>query len=68
MMPLKVSARGIAVMSSRLGSIGLVIVGTLFLLNNLDVLKFSQISGVLRTWWPLILIAVGVAGLVGKHK
>lgn len=53
-------------MSTRLGSIALVVVGTLFLLNNLGVMKFSQFSGVLRTWWPAILIAVGIAGLAGK--
>lgn len=55
-------------MSSRIGSIALVVVGAVFLLNNLDVLRFSQISGVLRTWWPLILIFVGAMGLLGKGR
>ncbi|GAB2888741.1 hypothetical protein GCM10027046_16500 [Uliginosibacterium flavum] len=53
---------------SRVGSIVLLLVGVVFLLSNLGVLHFSQISGLLRTWWPLILIVVGAFGLIGKRK
>jgi lia operon protein LiaF len=53
-------------MPSRFGSVALVIVGIIFLLHNLNVLSFRMIGDVLRTWWPLILILVGVLGLIGK--
>jgi len=48
---------------SRTGSIILIVVGSLFLLNNLGWVHFSQIGRLLHTWWPLILIGVGVLGL-----
>lgn len=53
---------------SRFGSIALIVVGCLFLLSNLGWLRFSQIADVLHTWWPLILIVVGVLGLSSKKK
>ena len=37
----------------------LVVVGTFFLLSNLGLLNIS-IAELLRTWWPAILIALGV--------
>lgn len=55
-------------MQSRTGSVILIIVGVLFLLHNLDILSFSFIGSMLRTWWPAILIVVGVLGLTGKIK
>ncbi|NSL55203.1 LiaI-LiaF-like domain-containing protein [Uliginosibacterium aquaticum] len=51
---------------SRFGSIALIVVGCLFLLSNLGLFRFSQVAQLLHTWWPLILIAVGVLGLLGK--
>lgn len=53
---------------SRFGSIVLVVVGVVFLLHNLGVMSFQFLGSVLRTWWPVILIAVGAAGLLGKRK
>jgi hypothetical protein len=53
---------------SAFGSVVLVVVGVLFLLNNLHILSFRIVGDVLRTWWPLILIAVGVWGLMKKGK
>lgn len=53
---------------SRVGSIVLLLVGVVFLLSNLGLVRFSQIGGLLHTWWPLILIVVGIFGLVGKRK
>jgi len=52
---------------SRIGSIGLILIGAVFLMNNLGWLSFAHIGGVLRTWWPLILIAIGILGVVGKR-
>jgi len=49
---------------SRTGAIVLIIVGTLFLLSNLGVVP--QLGPLLRQWWPLILIAIGVIMLVQR--
>ena len=38
----------------------LVLTGSVFLLNNLGLIDFS-FWRLLRTWWPVIPIAVGVA-------
>ncbi|HYG54905.1 MAG TPA: DUF5668 domain-containing protein [Burkholderiales bacterium] len=47
-------------------SITLIVVGSLFLAYNLGYLRFSQISDLISTWWPVILIALGIAGLVSR--
>ncbi len=44
----------------------LIVVGTLFLARNLDLFDFS-IARLIATWWPLILIVIGV-GLLFKDK
>jgi hypothetical protein len=49
---------------SRTGAIILIIIGTLFLLSNLGVVP--QLGPLLRQWWPLILIAIGVIMLVQR--
>jgi hypothetical protein len=49
---------------SRTGAIVLIIVGTLFLLSNLGVVP--QLGPLLRQWWPLILIVIGVIMLVQR--
>jgi hypothetical protein len=49
---------------SRTGAIILILVGTLFLLSNLGVIP--QLGPLLRQWWPLILIAIGVIMLVQR--
>jgi hypothetical protein len=49
---------------SRTGAIVLIIVGALFLMSNLGLIP--QIGPLLRQWWPLILIVVGVVMLVQR--
>ena len=49
---------------SRTGAIILIILGTLFLLSNLGVVP--QLGPLLRQWWPLILIVIGVIMLVRR--
>lgn len=49
---------------SRTGAVILIIVGTLFLLANLGFIP--QIGPLLRQWWPLILIIVGVLMLAQR--
>ena len=51
---------------SRFGAIVLILVGLLFLLSNLGLFHFSHLGGFLRTWWPLVLIVIGLAALIGK--
>lgn len=47
--------------------VALIVVGLLFLAYNLGYLRFSELKDIIGTWWPLILIALGVAGLVQKR-
>jgi hypothetical protein len=49
---------------SRTCAIVLIIVGTLFLLSNLGVIP--QLGPLLRQWWPLILVVVGILMLVQR--
>jgi cell wall-active antibiotic response 4TMS protein YvqF len=49
---------------SRTGAVILIILGTLFLLSNLGVIP--QLGPLLRQWWPLILIVVGVIMLIQR--
>jgi hypothetical protein len=49
---------------SRTGAIVLIVVGTIFLLSNLGVVP--QLGPLLRQWWPLILIVIGVIMLVQR--
>ena len=49
---------------SRTTALILIVVGVLFLLSNLGVIP--QLGPLLRHWWPLILIAVGVVMLVQR--
>jgi hypothetical protein len=46
----------------------LIVVGLLFLGYNLGYLRFSELKDIIGTWWPLILIALGLAGLVQYRK
>jgi hypothetical protein len=49
---------------SRTCAIVLIIVGTLFLLSNFGFIP--QLGPLLRQWWPLILIVVGILMLVQR--
>lgn len=45
----------------------LILIGTLFLLNNLDLISVS-FSEIIKTYWPIILIWLGVDRLLRKSK
>jgi LiaI-LiaF-like transmembrane region len=47
-----------------IGPLILIIVGTLFLLSNFGFIP--HLGVLLARWWPLILIAVGVAQLLRR--
>ena len=46
-------------MRGNIAAIVLVLVGAFFLLNNLGLIHISLME-LLRIWWPLILIGVGL--------
>ncbi len=48
-------------------SIFLIAIGIVFLLDNLDVINIS-VSELIRTYWPVILIWMGVEKLVRDFK
>ena len=54
-------------MRSMNGSIILILVGLFFLLSNFGVISIDSLKQLLATWWPLVLIGVGVSGLL-RHK
>jgi len=46
----------------------LIVVGLLFLASNLGYLQWHELRNFLATWWPVILIAIGVEQLVRRMK
>lgn len=46
----------------------LLLVGILFLAYNLGYLKFSELKDIIGIWWPVILIALGIAGLWQRKR
>jgi len=48
--------------------IALIVLGLLFLAHNLDFIQWKQLRDILGTWWPLILIAVGIGQLARRRK
>ncbi len=47
-------------MKGNVAAIALIVFGTFFLLTNLGLINVS-LADLFKTWWPAILIAVGVA-------
>jgi hypothetical protein len=47
-------------MKGNIGAIVLILLGAFFLLSNLNVIDVSLVE-IVSTWWPVILIAVGVS-------
>ena len=46
--------------------ITLIVVGLLFLAYNLGYIRFAQLKDIIGTWWPVVLIALGAAGLIQR--
>ncbi len=49
-------------------AIALTAIGSLLLLSNLGYLKIANVAELLHTWWPLILIVVGVSMFVTRWR
>ncbi len=54
-------------MKGNFAAIVLVLLGTFFLLNNLGMIDISLLH-LLKIWWPLILIVVGVMLFFSPEK
>jgi uncharacterized membrane protein YhhN len=52
---------------SRLAPIILIVLGGVFLLSNLGYAPIHQLRALAATWWPLILILVGVVMLFDRR-
>ena len=52
-------------MKGNVAAIVLIVLGVFFLLTNLGLINVS-LAELLKTWWPLILIALGVAMIIKR--
>ncbi len=54
-------------MIGRIGAVVLIVVGAVFLLNNLGIahLSIREIAG---TWWPVLLIIAGLSLLLRRRS
>lgn len=62
--PLSTNEKGFS-MKGNVAAIVLIVFGVFFLLTNLGLVNVS-LAELLKTWWPLILIALGVAMIVKR--
>jgi energy-converting hydrogenase Eha subunit C len=46
----------------------LITIGSLLLLSNLGFLKIANLAHLLHTWWPLILIFLGVSMFITRWR
>ena len=49
------------------GAVVLIVIGSVFLLDNLGLADIS-LGRLIRTWWPAILIVVGISLLFRPHR
>ena len=54
-------------MKGNFGAIVLMVVGVVFLLHNLDLIQINVFQ-LLRVWWPLILILLGIGMFFTKDS
>lgn len=50
-----------------IGAVVLIVVGTVFLLNNLGITRLS-VPEIAATWWPVVLIVAGVSLLARRRR
>ncbi len=50
-------------MRANFGPVILILFGALLLLSNLDILPLGKVKALAATWWPLLLIVIGVVQL-----
>ena len=55
-------------MRLRIGAVILILVGALLLLINLDIAPAAELKKLLATWWPVLLIAIGVLTMMRPRR
>ncbi len=50
------------------GALILILIGVIFLSINLDLVPVEQLKTLLATWWPLVLIVVGIAAMLRPRR
>lgn len=50
-------------MKKNTGPILLIIVGLVLLLSNLNILPLGELKALVRQWWPLLLVIIGIIQL-----
>ena len=55
-------------MRLHLGSLILILIGLVFLAINLDLVPVEQLRTLLATWWPVVLIVVGVFAMLRPRR
>ncbi|MCP5266074.1 MAG: hypothetical protein H6934_08165 [Burkholderiaceae bacterium] len=55
-------------MKGATGPIVLILIGVVFLLDKLGYVPLHQLGPTLRSWWPVVLIVVGVAMLIRRRS
>ena len=51
-----------------IAAIALIVIGSLLLLSNLGYFKIANLAELLHTWWPLILIVVGISMFLTRWR
>jgi len=51
-----------------IGAVILILVGALLLLINLDIAPAAELKKLLATWWPVLLIAIGVLTMMRPRR
>jgi hypothetical protein len=54
-------------MRKNIGPILLIIIGILLLLSNLNILPVGEVKMLLKQWWPLALVIIGIIQLRGSR-
>ena len=55
-------------MGNKVGGVVLLVLGGVFLLENLGLMPDIHIGRIITVWWPVILIAVGLRMLVKPER
>ena len=55
-------------MRLHIGAVILILLGVIFLLINLDIAPAAELKKLLTTWWPLLLIVVGVLAIMRPRR
>jgi hypothetical protein len=57
-----------SLMRLHIGAVILILLGVIFLLINLDIAPAAELKKMLTTWWPLLLIVVGVLAIMRPRR